>query len=608
MSFVNDSGLSYFYSKLKEKFIRSINSMTPDTNGNVAITNVATADNLTSPDAQASYDTFIYRTSGGSASLESGEAQLVYIDGNINISGRIIEDFDIITTNDILITYSASIWRNQISSSGQYIFSYTKPTSSTATSSWNPLVGNWSYDSSTVSLASYGLYESNVTAPSIATSITGSNISALQVVPNSWMGQFSSTGNYIFVYDDNENSWMYNNQPISLTTYGITVSGSPTDGDQIIITYTAGTPDSTITINYTAPDQGTITVAQPITFSATGFNQFDNSSMYIQNATINNNVITSNSGTYLCYCHAKGGVTNGYVAYSSGGHIRDIGWCENLPDIGEYVVTTGQSVSSTLASIPFDDDGYVVVVVTSMNDLCIHPKWSGSADTEYEAYVAPSVINLPTTDVENTTIPIGDYGMPAVGSVADRLNLDAGTYIQKVGRLSNTVSNMNYVTSLDVDYDYDDNYIYYVLPSPVTYTVDIDPIYTVNDFGTEEFTGTSVALHAQMLYGQNLRDKLRTDVLTISSQELSDTQKLQVYNNLGLAAIHVSGTISAFPYTITDSRITANHRVVNAIFGAPANVTTDVTWTTSAGSCVFSGTLSSGTTTTIDFELLPTIS
>jgi len=72
MSFLDNTGLAYFYSKIKEKFIRSVNTMTPDSSGNVTITNVATADNLTSPDVQQSYGTFIYRTSGGDVSLESG--------------------------------------------------------------------------------------------------------------------------------------------------------------------------------------------------------------------------------------------------------------------------------------------------------------------------------------------------------------------------------------------------------------------------------------------------------------------------------------------------------------------------------------------------------
>ena len=86
--------------------------------------------------------------------------------------------------------------------------------------------------------------------------------------------------------------------------------------------------------------------------------------------------------------------------------------------------------------------------------------------------------------------------MPKIGTIADRINLDAGTYIQRIGRLANTSSNMDYVISLETGYDYDDNYIYYVLPSAITYNINISPIYTVNDWGTEEFLGTTVPLSA----------------------------------------------------------------------------------------------------------------
>jgi len=65
---------------------------------------------------------------------------------------------------------------------------------------------------------------------------------------------------------------------------------------------------------------------------------------------------------------------------------------------------------------------------------------------------------------------------------------------------------------MDVPYEYDSNYIYYVLDTPVIYTITTSPVYIVNDWGTEEFIGTTVPVVAQTLYGQNLRDKLRNDV------------------------------------------------------------------------------------------------
>lgn len=51
--------------------------------------------------------------------------------------------------------------------------------------------------------------------------------------------------------------------------------------------------------------------------------------------------------------------------------------------------------------------------------------------------------------------------------------------------------------------------------------------------------------------------------------------------------------------TITDSRITANHVVVECVWGNSSAITTDVTWTTSAGSLVLNGTCSTATTVTV---------
>ena len=157
--------------------------------------------------------------------------------------------------------------------------------------------------------------------------------------------------------------------------------------------------------------------------------------------------------------------------------------------------------------------------------------------------------------------------MPRVGAVPDTLDLDAGIYVQRIGRLANTSANMSTVVGYGTDYDYDDDYIYYVLPQQVTYEVEISPDYIVNDWGTEEFLGTEIPCTAQMLYSQNLRDKLRTDVLTISTQTpaLTTSELGSVYSNLHLNSFHLSGTITSFPFTIEDERITARSSVVNVV-------------------------------------------
>jgi len=67
---------------------------------------------------------------------------------------------------------------------------------------------------------------------------------------------------------------------------------------------------------------------------------------------------------------------------------------------------------------------------------------------------------------------------------------------------------------------------------------------------------------------------------------------------------HISGTITSLPIEFSYGFITADHRVINCVFGTPSAITSDVTWTTSDGSVVFSGTLINLATTTIDFDIV----
>lgn len=542
MSFLDNNGLSYFYGKIKEKFIRSVNSGLPDENGNVEITNVATADNLTSPDEQSSYSHYFYRTSGGKASLSSGEAELVYVDGNMQINGRVAENFNITTENDIVITYSAATWRTQITTSGNYYFYYVKPTSSVATtSSWTDS-GSWNHASSTgIDISEYGLYASNIINPSVTITVNATGLQSASVVPNTFITKVTDPETYVFIYSEDTGSgaggWLLGEDVVDLEEYGITtIDGTPVAEDSIVITYIAGTPNSTIIIVYTAPDQGTILVPKPTKFVSTGFNQFDKDTMFIADASISGPSIISSPGTYIGYCKAVGNVNNGYVAYSSSSAIKNIAYSSIMPSIGNTVTSSGATVTGNVSSITFENNGYVVVAVSNLNDLCIHPKWSGAEDTTYASYITPSEIALPTVAANGSGLPLGDYGIPAIGAIADRLDLDKKQYIQRIGRLSNTTSNMNYVIGLNVTYEYDDSNIYYILPEELTYGLssELNSKYIVNDYGTEEFVGTNIELGAQNLYGQNLRDKLRTDVLTLSEQALSSSQKVNVWDNVGI--------------------------------------------------------------------------
>ncbi len=70
---------------------------------------------------------------------------------------------------------------------------------------------------------------------------------------------------------------------------------------------------------------------------------------------------------------------------------------------------------------------------------------------------------------------------------------------------------------------------------------------------------------------------------------------------------HITGNVTALPVSFSYNFITADHRVINCVFGNPSALTSDVTWTTSAGDVTFSGTLANLATTTIDFDIVKVV-
>jgi hypothetical protein len=70
---------------------------------------------------------------------------------------------------------------------------------------------------------------------------------------------------------------------------------------------------------------------------------------------------------------------------------------------------------------------------------------------------------------------------------------------------------------------------------------------------------------------------------------------------------HITGNITSLPISFSYSFITADHRVINCVLGTPSAVTSDLTWTTSAGDITFTGTLVNLGSTTIDFDIVKVI-
>lgn len=94
-----------------------------------------------------------------------------------------------------------------------------------------------------------------------------------------------------------------------------------------------------------------------------------------------------------------------------------------------------------------------------------------------------------------------------------------------------------------------------------------------------------------------------TSVQAHLTQIESDVSDLATYE-----VRHITGNITALPASFSYNFITADHRVINCVLGTPSAVTSDLTWTTSAGDVTFTGTLANLGTTTIDFDIVKVVS
>ena len=270
--------------------------------------------------------------------------------------------------------------------------------------------------------------------------------------------------------------------------YGFTITGTPAAGDEI-------------TVVYVKENRGTITTATPTTFNSTGWNLYNSATGYAK-----------------------------VVRYSDEYGYR-IGGAYSLAEFAETVTGTRTAISMEDGIFNVPSDGYVFVTGANATTY-IYPTWSDWTD-EYVGNFQTYTVD--TIDLSEIMLAFPN-GLLNVGAVRDEINLNTQTTIQRVQRLAYTAENIADVIESGLPYEADTNYIYVALEAPVVSNISIDGTYTVSDHGIEFVNGTSVPVMIETLYGENLKDKLRTDVLTISAQELSATQKAQVLDNIGAAS------------------------------------------------------------------------
>ena len=311
----------------------------------------------------------------------------------------------------------------------------------------------------------------------------------------------SGSGTYTFSYTT---EWS-----VDPESYGISVTGTPVNGD-------------VITVIYVAENRGTITVATPTAFKSTGWNLYDNDAGYAK-----------------------------VVAYSTQYGYK-IGGTYSLIEFSETLTGTKTAVTVSDGNFNVTADGYIFITGGNSTTY-IYATWSDWTEGysgDFQTYT------VDTIDLTEAMLAFPN-GLCAVGDIRDEINLNVMRTIQRVERLAYTAENLANVIASGVAYICDTNYIYAQLETPVSTSIDISGNYTVSDHGIEFFTGTTVPVYTETLYGENLKDKLRTDVLTISAQTLDASQKAQVQSNIGLVPTQATN--------ITAGGYVADARVINTL-------------------------------------------
>ena len=278
----------------------------------------------------------------------------------------------------------------------------------------------------------------------------------------------------------------------------MTVTGEPLAGDQI-------------TIVYVKEDRGTIIQSNPQSLVSTGWNLYNHETTYAVGIKYSNEYGFRIDGTYTAVKYsatltgAKSTITpaDGYFTIPANGYI----WVE------------GGNTTDTAVYMTWSD-------------------WSEGYSGDFQAYTE-SVIDLSTIMSEHFP-----YGLLRVGDIRDEIDLNVGMAVSNVQRLAYTEENRAAAEASGRTYECDNSYIYLERETPVSSAIDINGQYTVSDHGIEYFTDTDLAVYTIIVYGNNLKNKLERDVLTISQQSLTSGQKTQVLTNIGGASAAAVSSLS----------------------------------------------------------------
>lgn len=253
--------------------------------------------------------------------------------------------------------------------------------------------------------------------------------------------------------------------------YGITVTGTPVDGDEIVVVYVK-------------ENRGTITVANPTALKSTGWNLYNHTAGYAYATKYSDDYGFMIGGTYTAVKFAT------------------------APDAVEKTTITPVD---GMFSIP--SDGYIFVEGGNNTDTFIINVWSDWTDGPVGTFEAYSETEINFATIMQTYFA---NGLLRVGDVRDEINLNTATAISRINRMAYSAANLATAKASGRAYEYDTNYIYIVKAVFDVNDITLDGSYTASDRGNEFFTGTTIPVFIETLYGNNLKNKLERDVVTKS--------------------------------------------------------------------------------------------
>lgn len=549
---------------------KTFNGETVGSDGGFHVRSIPYAENLETGSSQKSDDTYIIRTSGGDASINDGDAWLMTLKGTRVHTGYTAQNVSMTVTPmtrtpdpAITATLDEETFEAYVSDAGTYTVTYDGEAWDTSPTLYGLTISNTPISGDSITMVWDGENDATVTV-NAATRPTPESITAT-IDEDTFIAYVSSaSGTVTLTY-----STQWSADPAN---YGITVTGTPIAGD-------------VITVTYVKEVRGTITQSNPQVFVSTGWNLYNHTNEYAK--------IIKYSDSY---------------AFKIGGTYTGLSFAYNLTDEPDAITPVSGGFN------PFDNDdpigtvGYVFVTGGNATDTQIWMTWSDwgtqANSGTFEAY---SQTTVDLTTFMGSNFP---YGLMQVGNIQDEINLNVGIATSYVERQAYNSTNLAAAKASGRAYEYDENYIYIERATSVQYMTTVEGDYTASDHGLEMFTGTTVDVYAQTIYGANLKNKLERDVLTISQQTLTSAQQSQVRTNISAASkdevkpitITIDPVTNAngnYSHTTSDDRISEDMKAIAIDVGTPETFLAPIKVTTGAHTVTLACTNAVGSSTVV---------